>query len=198
MLPIVKSPRGLFLFLLIITGQCRNKNLLFVNKSIKTICYINFVNNIHHPLLFIHGVNKGGGNFSINPMIELHSALKEEIMAVVPLLPPGGFTVLARNLREARRQGQPRNMALPGTYYWFYQQVKNRGPWDYKQQNRALANFGNFNYGATGTAAGIPAEILLMGAGFAQSRAGTSRSEWSHWYQRPPYGDDPQDQYWIK
>ncbi len=48
-------------------------------------------------------------------------------MAVVPLLPPGGFTVLARNLREARRQGQPRNMALPGTYYWFYQQVKNRG-----------------------------------------------------------------------
>lgn len=45
-------------------------------------------------------------------------------MAVVPLLPPGGFTVLARNLREARRQGQPRNMALPGTYYWFYQQVK--------------------------------------------------------------------------
>ncbi|WP_164055861.1 polymorphic toxin type 44 domain-containing protein, partial [Serratia marcescens] len=74
----------------------------------------------------------------------------------------------------------------------------NKTPWDYKQQNRALANFGNFNYGATGTAAGIPAEILLMGAGFAQSRAGTSRSEWSHWYQRPPYGDDPQDQYWIK
>ncbi|MGP3098611.1 polymorphic toxin type 44 domain-containing protein [Serratia marcescens] len=101
-------------------------------------------------------------------------------MAVVPLLPPGGFTVLARNLREARRQGQPRNMALPGTYYWFYHQVKNRGPWDYKQQNRALANFGNFNYGATGTAAGIPADILLMGAGFAQSRAGTSRLEWSH------------------
>lgn len=119
-------------------------------------------------------------------------------MAVIPLLPSGGFDVLARNLREARQQGQPRNMAIPQTYYWFYYKVRNGGPWDYKQQSRALANFGNFNYGATGTAAGIPANILLMAAGFAQYRAGTSRPEWRHWYPRPPYGDDPWDQYWIQ
>ncbi len=119
-------------------------------------------------------------------------------MAVVPLMPNGGFDVLKKNMREARLRGQPRGMALPPTYHWFYQKVRNRGLWDYKQKDRNLANFGNFNYGATGTAAGIPINILLMGAGFAQSRAGTSRPEWGAWHQRPPYGDDPRDQYWIQ
>lgn len=61
-----------------------------------------------------------------------------------------------------------------------------------------LQNFGNFNFGATGTAAGIAADILLMGAGWAQSRAGTRQSNWGHWYSKPPYGDDPRDQFWIK
>jgi hypothetical protein len=43
-------------------------------------------------------------------------------------------------------------------------------------------DFGNFNYGATGYVSGIPPAILLKGAGFAQSRAGTSNvEEWGHW-----------------
>lgn len=69
---------------------------------------------------------------------------------------------------------------------------------DYKQFDPYWAEFGNFNFGAAGYAAGIPAKILLMGAGWAQSRAGTSRPEWSRWYKDAPYGDDPQDQYWIE
>ncbi|WP_249032654.1 polymorphic toxin type 44 domain-containing protein [Tenebrionicola larvae] len=89
-------------------------------------------------------------------------------------------------------------MATPSTYYWFYQKVRNRGPWDYKQFDPYWANFGNFNFGATGTAAGIPANILLMGAGFAQSRAGTSNPLWGNWYDKPPYGDDPTDQRFIR
>ncbi|ORJ52107.1 type IV secretion protein Rhs [Kluyvera intermedia] len=89
-------------------------------------------------------------------------------------------------------------MALPLTYYWFYQKVRNKGPWDYKQFDPYWAAFGNFIFGATGYAAGIPAEILLMGTGWAQSRARTSRPEWGTWYKDAPYGDDPQDQYWIK
>ncbi|WP_458575211.1 polymorphic toxin type 44 domain-containing protein [Phytobacter sp. MRY16-398] len=84
------------------------------------------------------------------------------------------------------------------TYYWFYQKVRNKGPWDYKQFDPYWAAFGNFNFGAAGYAAGIPAEILLMGAGWAQSRARTSRPEWGTWYKDAPYRDDPQDQYWIK
>lgn len=119
-------------------------------------------------------------------------------MAVIPLMPPEGFALVARNIREAKRNGMPRNMATPRVYYWFYQMVRNGGPWDYKRYNRAWANFGNFNYGATGIAAGIPPNILLMGGGFAQGRAGTSRKEWGHWYEKPPYGDDPTDQFWIQ
>ena len=119
-------------------------------------------------------------------------------MAVLPQMPSGGTRLIDSNMREASTHGAGRNMALPQTYYWFYQQVKNRGPWDYKQQRRDLANFGNFNYGATGFAAGIPEETLYMGAGFAQSRAGTSKPQWGTWYGELPYGDDPHDQFWIK
>ncbi|WP_310793426.1 polymorphic toxin type 44 domain-containing protein [Enterobacter sp. R1(2018)] len=54
------------------------------------------------------------------------------------------------------------------TYIWFYYQVRNHGPWDYKnQRGRKYAAFGNFNYGAVGAAAGIPDQILLRGAGAA-------------------------------
>ncbi|KMV72044.1 hypothetical protein WB66_04945 [bacteria symbiont BFo1 of Frankliniella occidentalis] len=119
-------------------------------------------------------------------------------MAVIPITPDGGTSVIWKNMREARIHGMPRDMATLRVYYWFYQKVRNHGPWDYKQQSYQLQNFGNFNFGATGTAAGIPADILLMGAGWAQSRAGTSQPNWGHWYSKPPYGDDPRDQFWIK
>jgi len=112
--------------------------------------------------------------------------------------PSGAIQILHNNMREARSRGYGCNMALPQTYYWFYQKVRGRGPWDYKQFDPYWAAFGNFNFGATGTAAGIPAEILLMGAGWAQSRAGTSRPEWGNWRGGPPYGDDPEDQRAIR
>ncbi|CAM4335950.1 MULTISPECIES: polymorphic toxin type 44 domain-containing protein [Lelliottia] len=119
-------------------------------------------------------------------------------MAVLPYMPSPGTWLLCSNMREARSHGQSRNMALPPTYYWFYQMVRNHGPWDYKQQSHTLQNFGNFNFGAAGFSAGIPANTLLIGAGWAQSHAKTSRPNWGAWYGRPPYGDDPHDQFWIK
>ncbi|WP_369821544.1 polymorphic toxin type 44 domain-containing protein [Novosphingobium sp. CF614] len=64
--------------------------------------------------------------------------------------------------------------ALP----WFRDQVKNRGPWDYKQYDRRFQNFGNYNYGYTGAAAGIDRGLLLRQAGRAQVQAGTSRPGW--------------------
>jgi len=76
--------------------------------------------------------------------------------------------------------------------------VRNRGRWDYKQFDPYFSNFGNFTFGAAGTAAGIPENILLRGAGWAQSRAGTSKPEWGKWYQNSPYSDDLNDQYYIK
>jgi hypothetical protein len=118
-------------------------------------------------------------------------------MASVPLSGLGSQEIQA-NMREARRHGTTRNMATPSTYYWFYQKVRNNGPWDYKKKNRDWEAYGNFNYGAAGIAAGIPAKTLLMGAGWAQTRAGTSRPEWGKWTQNPPYGDDPTDQRYIQ
>ena len=88
---------------------------------------------------------------------------------------------------------------------WFRDQVRNRGPWDYKQRGRQYQNLGNFNYGATGSALGIPENIILREAGRAQGAAGTSLPEWGDpgwrinpWGGVPPYGDDPIDQYWIQ
>lgn len=116
-----------------------------------------------------------------------------DFMASVPLSNPGS-NIVSDHMREARQHGMSRNMATAWTYYWFYQKVRNGGPWDYKQKKSEWEAFGNFHYGAVGIAAGIPSEILLMGAGWAQSRARTSRPEWGKWHEKPPYGDDPTDQ----
>jgi RHS repeat-associated protein len=89
--------------------------------------------------------------------------------------------------------------------YVFNKMVGNKMPWDYKQYGWTLTDtgglgpspyqeFGNFNFGATGAAWGIPLDVLLRGAGYAQEKAETSTPEWGHWYDGPPYGDDPGDQ----
>lgn len=75
----------------------------------------------------------------------------------------------------------------------FYYAVRNKGIWDYKQKGD-FEDFGNFNFGVTGKAAGIPDTVLLRGAGWAQERAGTSLPSWGHWWKKSPYGDDPNDQ----
>lgn len=85
------------------------------------------------------------------------------------------------------------------TFVWFYQMVRNGGPWDYKQGKRQYANFGNFHYGAVGAAAGISDGVLLRGAGVAQILAGTSNpTEFAQYHSGDSYGDDPVDQSWIR
>ena len=53
---------------------------------------------------------------------------------------------------------------------WFRNQVKGWGPWDYKRRGAGLRfeDFGNFNYGATGYAAGFSLDFLQRHAGGAQ------------------------------
>ena len=87
----------------------------------------------------------------------------------------------------------------------FRDQVRNKAPWDYKQRGPEYRNFGNFNYGATGRALGVPGRVLLREAGRAQQAAGTSRPEWGDpgsrfnpWGGTGSFGDDPQDQPWIR
>ncbi|EJL6980142.1 polymorphic toxin type 44 domain-containing protein [Vibrio cholerae] len=84
----------------------------------------------------------------------------------------------------------------PTDFYWFYEQVRNKGPWDYKQSG-PFENFGNFHYGAVGYAGGIPEEVLLRAAGCAQMKAGTSADSWGSCWSDQPFGDDPNDQRYI-
>jgi uncharacterized protein RhaS with RHS repeats len=84
-------------------------------------------------------------------------------------------------------------------YRQWYNAVRNKGKWDYKQQDPKYQNFGNYNFGLTSRAVGIPGGIPNRGAGWAQQKAGTSLLEWGSPYDIPPsiFGDDPEDQYWI-
>ncbi|WAH54532.1 polymorphic toxin type 44 domain-containing protein [Pseudescherichia vulneris] len=78
--------------------------------------------------------------------------------------------------------------------------VRLHGPWDYKNQlGHQYDDFGNFNYGAVGTAAGFPEQVLLRGAGWAQGHSGNGNpAKFGVWYGAAPYGDDPADQVWIR
>ena len=101
----------------------------------------------------------------------------------IPPAPPGADINI--NMWQANRSWDPK---------WFYGQVKNKGPWDYKQQDRKYEDYGNFNFGATGTAFGIPEDILLRGAGAANQIADPTRKGLGGPLGEYPYGDDPDDQ----
>ena len=93
---------------------------------------------------------------------------------------------------------------ISGNIFWFFNQVRGKGPWDFKQINPSYEDFGNFHYGIVGRAMGISRTRLLSEAGAAQVRSGTSKSGWgtpNNIVGRggvPPYGDDPKDQLMIK
>lgn len=104
-----------------------------------------------------------------------------------PPSPPGAS--VCENMKDAKDHYNPK---------WYYDQVRNKGPWDYKQQGSQYQDFGNFNYGATGSAFGWPDTVLERMAGWAQQQAGTSKPEWNSPYGSAPYGDDPSDQEQIR
>jgi hypothetical protein len=58
---------------------------------------------------------------------------------------------------------------------------------------KEYADFGNFNFGATSKAIGLNETFSKFGAGMAQVKAGTSKSEWLN-----SFYDDPEDQYYIE
>ena len=82
--------------------------------------------------------------------------------------------------------------------FWFYNRVRNNGRWDYKQRGRRYEDFGNFNFGAAGTAFGFPLGILQRGAGWANQKADPSRKRLGNPWGGHPYGDDPDDQKQIE
>ncbi len=98
---------------------------------------------------------------------------------------------LASSTQEACQRWNP---------LWFYRQVRTGGPWDLKKYGDPFEydDFGNFHYGAVGTAFGFPKWLLLRGAGWEQWRLGRSQRSWGHPWGHSPYGDDPHDADMIK
>ena len=119
------------------------------------------------------------------------------------IVTPSGYRIqypanvdIMKNIEMAKSSWSP---------FWFRNQVKNKGPWDFKQQGQQYENFGNFHYGVVGRAFGFSGTVLLREAGRAQQAAGTSLSEWGSpgwrinpWGGSGAYGDDPADQKMIK
>ena len=124
----------------------------------------------------------------------------------VPPAPPNAN--LRKNVGEAKLRYDNEMVAIKVTgddsgllladLLWFKDHVRAGGDWDYKQQGGQYENYGNFNYGAVGAALGIPDEVLLRMAGYAQYSDQTSNPKWGNPLGGPPYGDDPKDQHWIK
>jgi RHS repeat-associated protein len=86
---------------------------------------------------------------------------------------------------------------------WFGRMVTNNGAWDYKRSGKQYTAFGNFNFGATGTAMGYPEEALLRSAGAYQVyralRGGAYDPRWGTPIDLDgPFGDDPSDQAQIR
>ena len=87
----------------------------------------------------------------------------------------------------------------------FYNNVRNKGKWDLKQNPEYQGTFqfndfviqgqdiGNINFGYTGKALGLPDSVLLVGAGVAQIMAGTSNFS----FIMTSNGDDLRDQMYI-
>jgi uncharacterized protein RhaS with RHS repeats len=100
------------------------------------------------------------------------------------------YTITQNNVNTAR------GIDFPWTYKNY---VEPNGPWDYKKNNRAFEDFGNYNFGATAAATGLfTNETARREAGRVQVQCHTSNPKWGNPKSGPPYGDDPNDQYWIQ
>jgi RHS repeat-associated protein len=100
-----------------------------------------------------------------------------------------------------------------GVLGFFAYMVRPGGAWDYKKGgNTQYEDFGNFNFGVTGTALGIDSATLLKGAGWAQTYLSTTPGDGNPMdfvqglieilsgvgASQPPFGDQVGDQEWIK
>jgi len=86
-------------------------------------------------------------------------------------IPPPGVSV-DENMATAFHKKNVLKAGSAFMYSWFYTQVRNRGPWDYKQISKEYEAFGNFHYGAVGIAAGFSEEVLFTCSGTCSNQGG--------------------------
>jgi RHS repeat-associated protein len=114
------------------------------------------------------------------------------------------------NITDPSGAGQAALGSITANCLWFRNQVKKDGPWDFKHiYGDVYGNYGNFSYGATGTAFGIDENTLLRMAGAAEGADHPESPQPGDPQMLgpipnplksgiPPYADKPRDQYWIK
>lgn len=112
---------------------------------------------------------------------------------------------IQRNLDAARMSGYPEAQAgaWPAAAASWLGRVWPDGEWDDRVWGDRFERQGNFSYGATAEALGLPEAAALRGAGLAQR----GRNAWRALNGKPPgrsigffdtpYGDDPRDQFPI-
>jgi hypothetical protein len=96
----------------------------------------------------------------------------------------------------------------------FYHRVDYGGPWDYKSRDKnyqKYQDFGNYHFGVMAAAAGFSEDTIVRMAGWAHQRHLENPQDRDGLADnigllkaaagiggKPPFGDDPRDQYWIK
>lgn len=110
------------------------------------------------------------------------------------------------------------NLVESHSYYPFGQEVGAAGATDFVQKFTGherdpnsfgmgqldCQNFGNYVWGMLAAASGIPLQIAQRGAGLYSAIGPNARPEWTLPIGstiplvNPPYGDDPNDSYWIE
>jgi hypothetical protein len=119
---------------------------------------------------------------------------------------------IRNNLRGAAVIGHPEAMygAIPGAFGSWLGRVWPGGAWDDKHHPKAgvpglsLERQGNYSYGATAAALGLPENLALRGAGLAQRASAVGDAIKGKVPRtrlgglRAPYGDDPRDQAVIR
>ena len=109
---------------------------------------------------------------------------------------------IQRNLDAARASGYPEAMAgaWPAAAGGWVGRVQEGGQWDDKRRDKKLERQGNYSYGATAAALGVPEEIALRAAGAVQRLSNVAHAlgggplNDSVGFLHAPYGDDPRDQ----
>ena len=140
-------------------------------------------------LFSLNGINKSRDR-------QLNAASSCSAGNTSPVAPP----VLDANLNGNARfmEFLKGELSFVGRLLYFKSKVGNKQVWDFKQLGSQYQDYGNYHYGTVGVALGIPEQVLLRAAGWAQMQAGTTQETWGHYLGSAPFGDDPNDQAWIK
>jgi len=162
--------------------------------------WMNFGWSLGSTFSILHNPPTQGGGGGSNPAPTGHTisfapAKNGKACAAMPPKPPSVDLSYIMNLNSKLN------------YTGWYNAVKNRGIWDFKQirnlddfgvplKQSQYEDFGNWNFGLTAAQQGIPRQIALRGAGWAGQRAiGKSfLSALGTALGSAPYGDDSADQ----